>query len=213
VDTRFNAEEFWCTVQKERYCNAFLDYDRGSYDFIKDLIKKNCEKLDADHIYFGQEHDSILTFLCQNETLKDCIFNVFNVDHHHDVFYGLNQRDEVERFNYATISDWVWYLFINKKLNNYYWVNNESSDEASLDKLALLHQPFEKILWFKNRRDALFDVDFDYIYICKSERFFPIQFYDLFYELMDMVGTLKNTEFKLDVEEYCLGKKSRNPIK
>ena len=213
IDTRLPIEEFWCKVQKERYLSKFLSYDPNSLNFITDLIFKVCDEIPSENIYIGKEHDAILTFLCGDEKKKDEVFNVFNIDHHHDLFYGLTQRDEVERFNYASLSNWVWYLFINKKLRDYYWINNESSDIESLDPIATLHPNFEKINYFTYRKNELFtQIKFDYLFLCKSEKFFPIRFYNIFDDLVEKIGEKKNTVFNMDMNSYCLNGKSRNPV-
>jgi len=212
ISSSFNAEEFWCKVQKERYLNEYLHYDVDKFNFIKKLLFKSCKNISKENIYFGKEHDSILTFLCQDKEKKDYQFNVFNVDHHHDIFYGNNQRSEVERFNFATLSNWVWYLFTNKKLNRYYWINNESSQLEIEDDKVLCHLPFERMNYFYNKENELLDVEFDYVYFCKSERFFPLKFYDLYYSIIDEINELKGHHYDIDYKVYCLNNKSRNPI-
>ena len=212
VDPKLSSEEFWCKVQKERYLNNFLSFDKESLDFVLDLMFKVCEEIPSENIYIGEEHDSILTFLCADEKKKDEIFNVYNIDHHHDIYYGNPQKEEVERFNYASISNWVWYLFINKKLNDYYWINNESSDSESIDPVATLHLNFDEMNYFVHRKDKLFtDVKFDYLFFCKSERFFPLKFHNIFYDIVNDISKRKNTTLIIDNKSYC-GGKSRNPV-
>tara|TARA_A100001015_G_scaffold319899_1_gene444382 strand:+ start:3335 stop:3895 length:561 start_codon:yes stop_codon:yes gene_type:complete len=54
--------------------------------------------------------------------LPDCSVTIFNIDHHHDIFYpGWHDKEILDEGN------WVYHL---KSCDGYFWIRNKDSEEA-----------------------------------------------------------------------------------
>lgn len=198
-----HLKEFWQWLNEDLFCDRYYIFDQTKFEEVSDLLADKASCLSDSRIYFGKEHDSILTFLCGNMENANVKFNVYNVDHHHDIYYQDTARAEIERFAYANITDWVWYLYDFGLINNYYWISNIESMEPSLleDSCDLF-----KTLHSIKSVSELKDIKFDYIFVCKSEYYVPPKYHFLFDTLKERVESIKNTKFLIDNNSYCNGR-------
>lgn len=203
-----HLEDFWKYMNEELFCEKFYSYDEIKFEKVQKLLLDKAKNIFNYNIYFGKEHDSILTFLCGDKAKKDCVYNVYNIDHHHDLYYHIKAREEIERFSFANLSDWVWYLYEFNKLNNYYWISNEESQKPFFDIKD--YKVLDTIYDIKDVSE-LENIDFDYIFVCKSEYYVPLKYHFLFDTLRLDVGKLKNTVFTVDNNSYC-SDKTRFPV-
>ena len=206
------GQAYWDKIEDLIGINDFLCYDEKKLEFIKNLATRIASEVDTDHIYFGKEHDSILTFLCQDKDKADMVYNVYNIDHHHDIYYNTTQKQNVNRFGYAGMSDWVWYLYTYGKLNKYYWINNERSKWGMVNKDDLKLNAFLNFKKYMNDPSPLENIKFDYLYICKSENYVPPVYYHFYEDLRKELSTIKGTNLKIDSEPYAINNGSRFPI-
>lgn len=208
----FQNCNFWEKVDMVRNVDKFVSFDENKLLFLTDIFAKQLGELDPENFFFANEHDGILEFLCGDEKKKDEVFNVYNIDHHHDVFYGPNQKADVDRFDFATLANWVYYLGKHEKLNKYYWVRNENSLPLEREACKMLDFPADLTnIWEKT--EELFNVKFDYVFVCKSAEFFPSKFQYLFEQFRIMAGSSKGRIYDVFLQPYCIDGKSRLPIK
>lgn len=209
---QFENANFWEKMNQLRDIDKFLEYDRDKYIFVIDLFSRQLVYLDKDDIFFGKEHDSILEFLCGDPKKKDEIFDIYNVDHHHDLYYNPTQKSEVDRFDFACLADWVYYLGKNDKIHKYYWARNEKSDCFRPEEEVNLAFPTDFDTYFE-RPERLREIDFDYVFVCKSAEYFPLKFHHLFESLRVMASGIKKYDFPVHSQPYCIDGKSRPILK
>ncbi len=215
---KMSYKDYWDKVEELTESRRFLEYDQAKYDAVKDLCLKVAEYLPPENIYFAREHDAILTFLCQDKKKVDYIYDIYNVDHHHDIYYNDSQKAWVHRFNFAQCANWVWYLYENKKLNQYFWIRNENSKRYPFVgnngcNKDLACPEFYSMSNIKEVKE-LESRTFDYMFLCRSNNYLPFKFESLFNNLRDSIGKLKKTKFPMDMDLYCGEEgKTRFPIK
>ena len=216
--SNMSYEDYWNEIENITGVTRFLEYDQEKYDAVKNLCLNVAEYLPNENIYFAKEHDAILTFLCQDKEKVNYIYDIYNVDHHHDIYYNRYQKEEVERFNFVQCAAWVWYLYKNKKLHQYFWIRNDNSKffpflkgGKEIEDLACIE--FYSMNDIKNVK-SLEKRTFDYLFICRSNYYFPFKFEYLYSNLRKEISTLKGFDFPMDVNLYCgEDKKTRFPIK
>ena len=86
--------------------------------------------------------------------LTDRYVTIFNIDHHHDIFYpGWHDKEVLDEGN------WVYHL---KKCNGYFWIRNPDSEEAQEHTL-----PFDvKELYMRDLLSSF--PSFDLVVFCAS---------------------------------------------
>lgn len=103
-------------------------------------------------------HRWIYDFIIKR-TKKNEEFEVYNVDFHHDM-YNLKTKDQE-----VNCGNWVNCLFEKRHRMNYYWVAREDSERKVLGG-----EPVEcKSIDLKD----LENLDFDYVFICRSDCWSP----------------------------------------
>lgn len=210
----FDPKLYWEEVNKKYLIDNFLSYDEDKLLRVENLVLSKSKGISSDNIHFAKEHDSILTYLCQDKRYIDSKFNIYNVDHHHDIFYTEEQDVESSRFYFASCADWVNYLFSNDKLNTYYWFKNVNSDISIMNKYSDLFEieEFKYINMYEDDLIRLNNIPFDIIFICLSETYFPYKYQNLFYSLKEKVEQSKSCYFNIDNIHYCPNGKSRLPL-
>ena len=81
-------------------------------------------ELEADKIFFITDHEEILKYLP-----KDKEFNLYNLDHHHDM--GYEEKLSVR----PQCGDWVCHAYKKYPMKKYYWVTDELSVDPDSDKI------------------------------------------------------------------------------
>ena len=194
---------YWDNVKRERNLEKFLSYDEKQYELVRELVKKNAPNIRTENIMFALEHDMILELLCDVPEKKDELLEVYNLDHHHDIYYGAEENYQVEHYQVANIGDWVYYLGFNKKLYKYNWLRNYSSDrfddelQAGLDFIVTQDKLIES-------PDKILEIDFDYLFVCKSEEYLPDNFWHLFEELRHITEDIKGERITVWDKPYCI---------
>lgn len=111
---RKNIEE----VIKEHPLLTGLRADLTHYKKLVNLLLKVSKDIPYSNICVAFSHEHIGNFL-QNDTNLEII----NIDHHHDLGYEPDSNYEI-----CTCANWAYYLFKEKKVINYTWLNNTNSD-------------------------------------------------------------------------------------
>ena len=205
----FQHGDFWENVDRIRGIDEHLSFDERKLVFLVELLAKQAKNLGKERFFFGEEHDMILEFLCGDKKKAGEVYDVYNVDHHHDIYYAPNQKEDVDRFDFACLADWVYYLGKNNKINKYYWVKNPNSAEFPEQEIKNLTFPFDEETYC-NDYAALLDIEFDYVFICRSNNYFPKKYNYLFDLLLKLVNSFKNHEFVVWNTPYCVDGKTRH---
>lgn len=203
-----HLEEFWKWMNDDLYCERFYMFDNTKFEQVSNLLYSKVEDISDKDIYFAKEHDAILTFLCNDEDKKDYTFNVYNIDHHHDIFYAEEAREKIEKYACSGLADWVYYLYDFGKLKHYYWISNEESKYPLMKTED--YSEFNTIHDIQNILD-LDKIHFDYIFVCKSEYYVPLKYHFLFDTMKENVEKIKSTKFLVDNDSYC-NERTRFPV-
>lgn len=202
-------KEFWDELESLIHINKFLVKDEKLLKSLKSLILKKAKDIDVCNISFIKDHDMLLNRLCQSKDNTSDRFNIYNVDHHHDIYYGDDLRDEAYRFDFATLGNWVYYLGINDKIEKYYWIKDRYSKPFPKVESIDLPFPFDESL----KLDDLEGIRFDYLFISLSPDFFPYKFWDEYFEIKKEVEKLKGVTFKFVEESYAIDGKTRHVLR
>lgn len=135
-------------------------------------------------IYIGTDHSSILTAIEEekNNLSQPYLFDIYNIDYHHDVVYGDAQQDRIIRCGTADCGNWVGFLSYYNLINKYYWYRGIGSE---FDKKIMLHSEV-----VPNMDRFLFDDSFpldlniDLLFISISPPWIPNCYYSQIEELL-----------------------------
>jgi hypothetical protein len=133
-----------------------LDYIQNSQQEIKLLdifLKKikTCEK-----IIFIKAHHQILEHIYKLKKI-----NLFNVDHHHDIFYSADVALE----NQYREGNWILYLLKHNLLESYTWICNFDSDLTTDSLHPVRHL---KSFYHTPNLDLINKFEYKYIIVCES---------------------------------------------
>lgn len=154
---------------------GYVRFDAHAYQSITNLLMEAKAELGADKIFFITDHEEILKYLP-----KDKEFNLYNLDHHHDMGYEekLNARPQC--------GDWVCHAYKKYPMKKYYWVTDELSIDPDSDKIK--EYPMQKLranpFSFKNLIPET-----DKIIVCLSPTWVPTQFHPFFHLWQDLILT------------------------
>lgn len=150
--------------------------DAQHYQRLTEWLYYIIPTLDKKNIHFIDSHEQI------NDFVKERI-NLFNIDHHHDIGYQEEQKDE------ATCADWVKDLYQQGLIEHYTWIGNENSDQIDSpiinDFFPLKEYQLEKLQ------------NIDELYICLSPPWVPPKWRPLFFSWMDYCNYYFDTQFEI----------------
>lgn len=191
--------------------DAYNLEDFKPYPLYIDLITKIINKYKDKKFYIGLNHSSILTAIENSKFFlqQPYKFNLYNIDYHHDIFYGDDQVKMLKQCNTANCGNWVGFLNQNHFINIYYWFKGlgsffnptalqESYPEAIPEKI------YTKI-FDESTIDELIDIDL--IFISISPEWIPINYYDTLFSILDNIP-----KDKIEYIEYpfFIGYEGRN---
>ena len=141
-------------------------------------------------------HRWIYDFVMQHTTKKER-FEIYNVDFHHDM-YDLRTKDEE-----VNCGNWV--NCLKKKRHNmkYFWIPREDSEDTVLGGEPV---PCEK----KSLKD-LKDLDFDFVFICRSDCWSPPHLDKYFEDLWKLLRCVMPVKIEQKVHD-CRDYKTDSPI-
>ena len=209
VNASTAPEKIWDTVNKVRQIDKNIKYDNESLQYIFNVFTNALFKLkDKNNVRFALNHDAILLDLASQKYENDQ-FTLFNIDHHHDIYYSKDAMNEVDKYDTATVANWVWYLDKYHKLKQYYWICNANSTfpEGKVDAFGKMDG------LTREKCPQIFDIqEWDYIFVCNSPHWFPRD-YDVFFNML--IETYQNfVGNKVKIEENAFspnGKQRKYP--
>lgn len=153
-------------IWNSRYANPKLKTIgvlKNDYELIHDMLRKFTAKCllnssENTEALCTVSHKCIYYFIMQR-TDKDEEFEVYNVDFHHDMYCYKTREQEVNCGN------WVNCLIEQRPNTQYYWIKREDSDDEVIGgyKVPCEVKTLEEIK----------DLDFDYVFICRSDCWSP----------------------------------------
>lgn len=152
-----------------RINNNYLEY-------LRDILNNYVNQIE--YIYIGYDHSSILTAIEQekNNLLIPYKFNLYNIDYHHDIYYGNLEKDEIIHQKIANCGDWVGFLNYNKFIEKYYWYRGIGSD---FNKEEMLSQDLVPLDMDRSVFDNTFpkNLKIDLLFIAISPHWIPPCYY------------------------------------
>ena len=158
-----------------------LRYNQDKLEELVKLLNMKCELTPIDNIVYVDDHDGIVDFMVDKgiifkdgSGLKTEIgdINIFNIDHHHDIYYSENQAVNVDTEDNYSVGSWMWLLDKYSLISNYTWIRNHNSS-------PYYGMPTNCNYYEVDTLSYLLNVNFDYIFICKSPHWIPPEYHDL----------------------------------
>lgn len=180
-DEDLTPEQSWQVV-KWKYKKDF-EFDTLAYMWLKEYIKKTCKNIKQ--LVIIEEHDEIVKYL---KEWKCNLAYCCNIDNHHDITYHNDDKE-------LNIENWVQHSRNDNLILEYHWIHQDNSHPC-------LYSPFvyKQSSW----KDWLIEDDdreYDYVVLCLSKYFTPIEYWYLQKELSLFIQD--NVEaFFLEEDEY-----------
>lgn len=152
------------------------------------------KQIPKEKVHFIFDHEQVLNYIPLAEEV-----NLINIDHHHDIGYGLADQKDITDAN-LTCGNWIKYLINHGKLVKYHWINNKNSTPLEND---IITDEQKKMFITTNLIDFnLNDItDIDELIICLSELWIPPNYRHLFYTWLDICNTSYSTHFELETKK------------
>ena len=156
-------------------CRADLEHYRNLVLYILKVAKT----LDVKDIRVSYSHEDI------KNVLNECIdVHVYNIDHHHDLGYPIEGKNEPEG---CTCANWGDFYFENQTIKSFTWIKNSNSDD---------HPKYKNDLRVRSFNLEDFDLStlppMDKIFLCLSPEWVPPMYYPLFYNILDLINYEKD---------------------
>jgi hypothetical protein len=188
-------EKIWEKIETLRNIDKHISYDDENLRYVFNIFTHAISLLkNKKNVKFALNHDAILFDLASSKYEKDT-FCLYNIDHHHDIFYSPDAKKDVDIFNVSTVANWVWYLDKHHKINQYNWICNTNSFFPETEVKS-----FGKMDAFtKDKIKHIFDVkEWDYIFVCNSPHWFPKKYEIFFYMLIDIYENFTKEKVEVD---------------
>lgn len=143
------------------------------------LLKRYLKNLNVEDVYIGMNHDELYKFMEQLGAKK---YSVYNIDHHHDLGYRLEEQALSDQP--LTMANWATKAHENLNMYKYTWIHNTNSGvpEYIPETLKYTHTTDLNIL------DG---VRIDKIFICPSWEWVPLKYQNLFAILVSLFDDLE----------------------
>ena len=172
--------KWWMYFNFKKSDRSEMDINYTNLAFIFDILNFFINK--NKKIIFAINHDSILLELDK----IDDRFDIINIDHHHDILYCSDCIVDVEKFNYISCGNWIWYLNFKNKINSYTWIKNKNSSIFN-EGISNSKKPTNYNSFLRDELSFnIKDIDFDFIFICLSPNFIMPEHWQYFHMLRNM---------------------------
>lgn len=177
----------WNILQQSMEIDSHLSYDAKTLLLLGWLLKR--AKSNNSEIIALNEHQEIVDDLKKMNEYSTDIYNLTNVDFHHDIFYRKDDQPLAKYFDKCDCSNWVGYLYKNNKLVSYTWYKAPNSegfnprliDENDMDKFIIKSVGIDEDL------KELASKTFHRVYLVKSPQWVPYKYIHLYNLLYCMV--------------------------
>lgn len=159
--------------------------------YIKNILKVYIPQVKT--IYIGNDHSSILSAieLEKNNFNIPYLFDIYNIDYHHDVVYNDNQQTKIIKCGTADCGTWIGYLNYYKMINKYYWYRGIGS-EFNQD-IMLYSEVVPSMERFLFNKDFPLNLNIDLLFISISPPWIPNCYYS---KIVDLISFLPQEKIK-----------------
>ena len=199
--------------QSEQDLRAVVDLFTKTLLYFRDLQRGG---RDIINFSFSQTHADIVSVLKGYSKL-----NVYNIDHHHDVYYDPVNLLEIED-GIVEENNWVGWLFRSQLIERYHWIKNAGSELLSKeDMIALqsrfgvsftdgsnysgkrnanyskegLYEPFSAISYYNSIGDVEIKPSrLEEVFVCMSPEYLKKEFHYLYFLLIDLASNILGRE-------------------
>lgn len=185
----------WNAIEKVRGINDnFLSYDPASYIKIAELIQYTIETNNAQLISIN-DHQEIVDILKKEEDYDSSVYDIVNIDFHHDIMYQSGDKAAIKSFDKYKCSNWVGYLMLKDKIHRYTWIKSPNSDlyDHSLDGNNDIKFYTESSRYLDHIKAMVSDHPFTQIFFCLSPQWVPYKYHHLYDLIVKLFGP-KNEE-------------------
>ena len=154
--------------------------DLNIYSKILRYLLRTIDKTSS--IFISYSHSFIQDYLKNDTNL-----NITNIDHHHDIFYDIKDKDK--KLEECNCADWVKYFHDQGQLKNYTWVHNDNSCDPNFE----VNFKYNKIPF----KEFKFTDSYDKYFICLSPEWVPPYYHSLFYTLLDCLN--EKNDYHLEI--------------
>lgn len=180
-----NPTNIWRFLENEYDIDKYLSYDAKTLSLIASLIKKNIKN--GAKIVFLDEHHKIVDDLKSDPNFDTNLYNLVNVDWHHDIFYRKEDIALTKYFDDYDCSNWIGYLYKKNKLASCKWVKAPNSEVGNVfrPELGVINEEdIEKFsiadINIEHELQSVKDFDAQIIYLVKSPQWVPYKYQHLY---------------------------------
>lgn len=204
---------------KEQNIEVDLFIDEKNLFYCFDIFLKAVKN--CDNVTFSFNHDSIL-----DELIKYTSIDLINIDHHDDVIYAdpldssdpnynikymmnlYEKYDSIFKSNILHEGNWISFLNINKQINSYTFIGNETSIDFEKEKKDFIKKHMKKFEYYTKDHYRFKNYDFDYIFVCLSPQYIPPCHWHYFSMFLSAYKSITGKTYKFD--EMAIRKFSTN---
>lgn len=193
IDNNYGIEDLMQYSKILEQC----DFDHRLYAILTNYILNILFNAEKEQFYFITNHEEIIDLIDEDS-------NIFNIDHHHDLGYQRELKEE--DINGIGCANWGYYGFKNKLIKNYIWIHDTNSQMIINEELFNRYNIYT--INFDDLNLNEIDLSFDKIILCLSPNWIPPKFRDYFYLWRDIV----NSYYKSKNIERITNENTRNSI-
>ena len=181
-----NPTVMWNILESQMEIDKFLSYDAKALLLLGLILRKGMR---SNSIIVGvDEHQQLVDELKKDKNYISNIYNITNIDFHHDIFYRKGDEAVAKYFDKYDCSNWVGYLYKNNKLASYTWYKAPNSEgfnpgiinEEDREKFII------KSIGIDDDNKELLKKTFDFIYLVKSPQWVPYKYIHLYNLLLEI---------------------------
>lgn len=151
---------------------GYVRFDAHAYRAIANILIDAKQSIGKDNIHFIINHEEILQYLPKDEE-----FNLYNIDHHHDM--GYEEKVGVR----PQCGDWVCHAYDKYPMKKYYWVSDDLGIDPDTDKYEVQRLRVHSFSYHNLLPET------SKVIVCLSPTWVPSQFHPLYDLLHDLVLT------------------------
>lgn len=118
--------------------NIYKKYDKNSFKINKNYYNQiiNILKVyipQVEKVYIGYDHSSILNIIEKEKNIlnSNYLFNIYNIDYHHDIIYNDKQAENIQQ-GFCDCGSWVGFLNYYNCICKYYWYKSINSSKKNI---------------------------------------------------------------------------------
>lgn len=118
--------------------NIYKNFDKKlfkiNYKYYNEIINilKTYIPL-VDKVYIGYDHSSIINIIEKekNNLNSNYLFNIYNIDYHHDIIYNTKQFENIQQ-GFCDCGSWVGFLNYYNCICTYHWYKSKNSNKNNI---------------------------------------------------------------------------------